>query len=295
MGSAMRVVCAPGVLNRAIASLMSIALTIALLIPAPVARSQSTTILADSFNRADAGSLGTSDTGQVWSALNGVASQIVSNQAQINNSSVQGIDPGIADYIACVTLVNIIGDAAFYVHQLNANSVSGVGLGIHGASFNYLWRDTSTVLSDTGITAVAGDRVCITVNGTSYSATVNGSSLGGVTNSAHNSDRHVSFIGFGSAFLVDNLEVFSIDAPTATPTDTATPTNTPLPTDTPTPTATEVVIVTSTPTVTLTPTPLEIAPAMADLVETSHNMLGLLLFFTVSVVGILALQYVRSR
>lgn len=143
--------------------------------------------ITDSFNRADdASSLGTADSGQVWTA-HGTGS-ILSNKgrfAALGSSPSAGlawIDSGGSDGVLQVTFstVNNFGLLVFRFSDVN-NYLAFEGTGTVGQRI--LKREAGAIGSVVvfGSSAASGDVIKITLSGTSISVDKNGSLLGATT------------------------------------------------------------------------------------------------------------------
>jgi hypothetical protein len=145
-----------------------------------IARS-SVTVVSDSFNRANSGSLGSADTGQAWSLLAGTFG-ITSNQASGTNGvqSHATIDAGISD---CTVAV----DAVVFVP-----SIGETGMCFRATDTNNLWITNTTGLfkrvagsftSMGSFAYVAGDRISAVLSGSSIVMKKNGVTILSVTDS----------------------------------------------------------------------------------------------------------------
>lgn len=170
-----------------------------------------TTVVSDSFNRADSStSLGSADTGQAWTALVGTWG-ITSNQAYNpvgggDNQCTAVVDAGVSDCTVQVTKPNS-HDAGFVFRVVDAN--------------NYLMFTEAGVLYKRvggGFTSIAtcavgsdGDVLAAVLSGTSVIVKRNGTQIVSVTESTHQSaTKHGLrnyFPSFGASELFDDFTV----------------------------------------------------------------------------------------
>lgn len=213
----------------------------------------------DTFSRSSGVGWGSADSGQAWSDDDGacVGGSVSGGTGRLGGFCIGTVDSLHSDATACFNLATLQGDETLEVRATTSTSVNVLQVRNHSGHWDVM-TDSSTVLWASGITAVAGDRVCLTYVGTALSLTVNGASGGSGTSSLGLTNTRVGFINYSNSWQgqVDNLLVTAPTggSPTATPTNTAGPTATPAPTWTPGPTYTPAIQPTQPPTETPEPT-----------------------------------------
>jgi hypothetical protein len=178
-----------------------------------VVKADSALLASDSFNRADSGTLGVSDSGQTWQ-FGTVSGHVSSNQAFVTGTN------GSPNWIDCAT-----SDATFA--QVTVTTGTGVGLGagfVMGRlsdSQNYWWfgqsafdsnfyelgkrvAGTFTTVATSSQLAVAGDVLKLTFNGATISGLVNGVS---VLSTSDSFNQTATSYGFACSSLnpIDNF------------------------------------------------------------------------------------------
>lgn len=136
-------------------------------------------IVFDSFDRADATSLGTADTGQTWTIpFDGVG--IKDNQAYmptINWNCMAYIDAGVADGIKLSMTLDVIHGAAecsILVKYQDASNYNFVQLAYGNIYIKKKVANTVTTVDTTAHTLVAGQKLSVVVDGTTYSTYIDG-------------------------------------------------------------------------------------------------------------------------
>lgn len=140
-------------------------------------------LVYDSFNRDDnAESLGTADTGQAWTAINGVWG-INSNCAKVVTDSgarnIAVVDSGAADgnvQVTCVDIPSLYGGLAFRVVDIN-NYIRFTRYSSTQYEVRKYVENVSTVVKMYTVTPAAGDVLKVMLEGSTITPHINGVAL----------------------------------------------------------------------------------------------------------------------
>lgn len=137
-------------------------------------------LVSDTFNRADSTtSLGTADTGQVWTVpTTGAVWGISANRAYLTNTTAQSlavVETGVADCTVSVTMP-VVGDAGLCFRVIDDNNNF-----VLTASQLYKRVAGSFTAVVTFSTIVAGDRVSVVLSGATIVVKVNGADVASTT------------------------------------------------------------------------------------------------------------------
>jgi hypothetical protein len=146
--------------------------------------SVSKVIALDSFNRANAPTLGNAETGQTWQSLSGTL-KIVSNQVVATSVSkdISVIDTGLSDCIVSDTMVSRCGGVVFRAVDVNnclyvlSNEVNYNLYKVKNGAI------TSLGIYKQGVETYNNDKILVKLNGTAIQVYMNGTIIFDVTES----------------------------------------------------------------------------------------------------------------
>lgn len=184
---------------------------------ATTAPGAATILVADSFNRADATTLGTTETGaKVWTVPGGTSTtQIVSNQAKctaVTPGSANGgavVDAAVSDGTIKATL-SILSTHGISYRRATATTATGYIAWRNGSNYT-ISKQTglnafTALASSAGVTPAANDVLEVVLNGASMKLRVNGVEVISTTDSTYTGTFH----GYWSSAANSIVDDFSI-------------------------------------------------------------------------------------
>jgi hypothetical protein len=176
--------------SRPVRGLLALLAALALLVSANAALGGSASpqalVVYDGFDRADAASLGTADTGQTWTTRSGTAS-IQSGTAVLDGGgyALASLDAGVADGTASVTMSSV-GDEFWLVVRLS-DSANYWRFGVQTGTGQYaLQQIVGNALGTTSTSSVApqaGDVLSCALASSSITCSVDGTPVASATDS----------------------------------------------------------------------------------------------------------------
>lgn len=167
--------------------------------------------VSDSFNRADnASSLGTADTGQVWSALLGTWG-ISGNKAYKPSGAGQSfavVESGLADCTIAVTVSGTLtAGGGICFRATDANNLWFVEMDV-GQTLLYKVQAGGYSAPVTGMATFAvGDVMSVVLSGSSISVRKNGAQIGSHTSTFNQSATKQGLRAYGNAVQFDDFSV----------------------------------------------------------------------------------------
>ncbi|QWY79661.1 hydrolase [Arthrobacter phage Persistence] len=172
----------------------------------------SVTYSADSFDRANSSTLGTTTTGgYAWTTANPANWSIASNQLTVNSTASTApndclINDGQSDGTITVTKADV--SASGIAFRISADGLTGYLLYKSGSAYQLAKRTgaaayTNLVLTS-GITPASGDVIKIVLNGSSIVVKVNGATAITTTDASYAGTRHGLWANSGVSGAFDN-------------------------------------------------------------------------------------------
>jgi hypothetical protein len=197
-------------------------------------------LVSDAFNRADSTTLGTADTGQVWTQVSGTVGIVGNAGGNTNgNQGIVAINVGVSDYDAQFTTPASSADTfIFHFRYTNLSNTWRLAMDTNSYRLVLIKGGALTYTSpDFGVPG-SNDTLRVVADGSTITVYLNGVLVHTDTSNALPTGSSVGWRVSSSTARFDNLVVRSLVVPTATSPPAATATSPPAATATSPPAAT---------------------------------------------------------